>query len=57
MCTATDPAAPASTAEALAMLEGAAGFLADADAAQMPPGALAECLRGLERADAVGAAA
>jgi hypothetical protein len=33
------------------------GFLADADAAQMPAGALAECLRALERVDAVGAAA
>jgi Domain of unknown function (DUF222) len=39
------------------MLRSAVGFLADADAARMPTAALAECLRGLEQADAVGAAA
>ena len=39
------------------MLESAVGFLADADAAQMPAEALAECLRALERADAVEAVA
>ena len=39
------------------MLESAMGFLAHADAAQMPAEALAECLRGLERTDAVEAAA
>jgi hypothetical protein len=33
------------------------GYLAGLDAADMPAGALAECLRGMERADAVGAAA
>jgi hypothetical protein len=43
--------------EALGMLESAMGFLADADAAQMPAEALAECLRAVERADAVEAAA
>ncbi len=48
---------PASAAEALGMLRSAMGFLADADTAQMPTAALAECLRGLEQADAVGAAA
>jgi hypothetical protein len=48
---------PASAAEALGMLRSAVGFLADADAAQMPAAALAECLRGLEGADAVGAVA
>jgi len=48
---------PASADEALGMLEAAMGFLADADAAQMPAGALAECLRALERTDAVEAAA
>lgn len=48
---------PADMPEALAMLEGALGFLADMDAAGMPAQALAECLQGLERADAVGAAA
>ncbi|HYB16003.1 MAG TPA: hypothetical protein VEF71_11100, partial [Streptosporangiaceae bacterium] len=48
---------PANAAEALGMLEGAAGFLADMDAAGMPAEALGECLRGMERADAVQAAA
>lgn len=38
---------PASPAEALGMLDRALGFLADADAAQMPAEAVAECLRGL----------
>src|SRR6266478_3704249 len=48
---------PASAAEALGMLRSAMGFLADADAAQMPAAALAQCLRTLEQIDAVGAAA
>jgi Domain of unknown function (DUF222) len=48
---------PANVAEALGMLESAMGFLAGLDAADMPAEALAECLRGLEHADAVGAAA
>jgi Domain of unknown function (DUF222) len=48
---------PASAGEALGMLESALGFLADMDAAGRPTQALAECLQGLERADAVGAAA
>ena len=48
---------PANGSEALEMLACAAGFLADLDAAQMPAEALAGCLRGLERADAVQAAA
>jgi hypothetical protein len=50
-------AVPASAAEALEMLESAMEFLADADAADMPAEALADCLRGLERADAIEAAA
>jgi len=54
MSTAT---APASMGEALGMLESAMGFLADADAAQMPAEALAECLQALERTDAVEATA
>jgi len=54
MCTAI---APASAAEALEMLESAVGYLAAVDAAAMPTGALEECLRGLERVDAVAAAA
>jgi hypothetical protein len=48
---------PASAAEALEMLESAMEFLADADAADMTAEALADCLRGLERADAIEAAA
>ena len=47
---------PGSAAEALGMLESAMGYLAGADAAGMPPGALAECLAVLERVDAVEAA-
>jgi Domain of unknown function (DUF222) len=48
---------PASAAEALGMLESAMGFLAAVDAAQMPTAAVAQCLRALERTDAVGAVA
>jgi hypothetical protein len=48
---------PGSAREALGMLESAAGFLADLDAAGLPSEVLAECLRGMERADAVQAAA
>ena len=48
---------PRTAAEALGMLECAAGFLADLDAAGMPTEAVGECLRGLELADAVLAAA
>ena len=50
-------AVPASAAEALEMLESAMEFLADAGAADMTAEALADCLRGLERADAIEAAA
>ncbi len=48
---------PANAAEALGMLQAAGTFLADMDAPSMSAGALAECLRGLEQADAVQAAA
>jgi hypothetical protein len=48
---------PANMREALGMLESAAGFLAGLDAAVMPAQALAEGLHGMERADAVQAAA
>ncbi len=48
---------PANAAEALGMLESAAGFLADMNAAGMPAQAVAECLQGMEQADAVQAAA
>jgi hypothetical protein len=50
-------APPASTREALAMLASALGYLAAADATQMPASEQAECLAGLERADAVETAA
>jgi Domain of unknown function (DUF222) len=49
--------APANGSEALGMLECAAAFLADLDVAQLPAEALAGYLRGMERADAVQAAA
>ena len=48
---------PASAGDALQMLEAALGFLADADVTEMPTAVQAECLAGLERADAVEAAA
>ena len=50
-------AVPSNADEALRMLESALGFLAAEDAADMPGEAVAECLRGLERADAMEAAA
>jgi hypothetical protein len=48
---------PANAGEALKMLEAALGFLADADVTEMPTAVQAECLAGLERADAMEAAA
>jgi hypothetical protein len=48
---------PATTTEALSMLRAALGYLNTADAAQMPAGEQARCLRALERADAMGTAA
>jgi hypothetical protein len=45
-----------STAQALGMLESAMGYLAAADHHQMPAETLADCLRTLERIDAVEAA-
>ena len=53
MCTGT---VPATGAEALAMLESALGFLAAEDATGISTEAVADRLRVLERADAVGAA-
>ena len=61
MCTVS---VPATAGEALGMLalalrvqQAALGFLADVDAADVPAGVVAECLSGMEQADAVGAAA
>jgi hypothetical protein len=51
--TATAAAPPASAAEALAMLKSAAGYLAAADATQLPTGIQAECLQVLEQVDAI----
>ena len=53
MCTA---AGPASMAEALVMIESGMRFLAGMDTSGLPPAALAEALRALERDDAVEAA-
>jgi len=50
MCAQTGPA---SVEQALAMLESAAGFLADVDVAELPAAVLAGELRGMERVDAV----
>src|ERR1700747_3028950 len=47
----------ASAGEALEMARAALGYLAAADAAQLPDEAQAACLRGLEQTDAVATAA
>jgi len=47
----------ASVTEALDMARAALGYLAAADAAQLPAETLAGCLRGLERTDAISTAA
>jgi hypothetical protein len=47
----------ASVAEAIDMARAALSYLAAADAAQLPAEAQAECLRGLERTDAISTAA
>ena len=46
-----------SAAEALGMIEALAGLVADTDAVEMPAATLAECVQGIERVDAVLAAA
>ncbi|HUJ05414.1 MAG TPA: DUF222 domain-containing protein [Streptosporangiaceae bacterium] len=48
---------PGSVSEALAALQGALGFLADADATALTASEQAECLRGLERAESARIAA
>ena len=57
MCTATEPAAPASTGEALAMVRAGLGYLADCDAGSLGTAAQAEALIGLEAAEAQHTAA
>src|SRR5512142_2643297 len=49
--------APSSAREALDMVRAGLGYLAAADAAQLPAATQAECLRELEQADAVLTAA
>ena len=49
--------APASASEAMDMVHAGLSYLASVDAAQLPAGTQAECLQGLERADAIAAAA
>ena len=57
MCTATGPAAPASTGQALAMVRAGLGYLADCDAGSLATTAQAEALIGLEHAEAQHTAA
>src|ERR1700685_3021458 len=51
------PALPVSAADAVAMAQAGLAYLARADMASMPAAALAECLRGLERAESLHTAA
>jgi hypothetical protein len=51
------PAAPATAAQAMAMVQAGLGWLATTDAAALPAALQAECLRGLERAASMHTAA
>ena len=57
MCTATEPAAPSSTGQALAMVRAGLGYLAGCDAGSLGTAAQAETLIGLEHAEAQHTAA
>ena len=57
MCTTSEPAAPASTGQALAMVRAGLGYLAACDAASLDTGAQAAALTGLEAAEAQHTAA
>ena len=57
MCTLTEPAAPSSTAQALAMVRAGLGYLSSCDAASLGTSAQAEALIGLEQAEAQHTAA
>ena len=57
MCTATGPAAPGSTGQALAMVRAGLGYLAGCDAGSLTTTAQAEALIGLEHAEAQHTAA
>ena len=57
MCTVSEPAAPSSTAQALAMVRAGLGYLTACDAAELGTSAQAEALIGLEQAEAQHTAA
>ena len=57
MCTATEPAAPASAGQALAMVRAGLGYLAGCDAGSLGTAAQAAALIGLEAAEAQHTAA
>ena len=57
MCTATEPAAPASIGQALAMVRAGLSYLADCDAGSLATAAQADALIGLEHAEAQHTAA
>jgi len=57
MCTVSEPAAPSSTAQALAMVRAGLGYLSACDAAELGTSAQAEALIGLEQAGAQHTAA
>jgi hypothetical protein len=57
MCLPGQPVVPSCAADAVAMARAGLGWLAAADAGWWPAGVQADCLRGLERAAAVHAAA
>jgi len=51
------PAAPATAAQAMAMVQAGLGWLATSDAASLPAAVQADCLRGLEQAQSMHTAA
>ena len=57
MCTLSEPAAPSSTVQALAMVRAGLGYLTSCDAAELGTSAQAEALIGLEQAEAQHTAA
>jgi hypothetical protein len=57
MCTLSEPAAPSSTAQALAMVRAGLGYIASCDAAELSTPVQAEALIGLEQAEAQQTAA
>ena len=57
VCTLSEPAAPSSTAQALAMVRAGLGYLSGCDAAELGTAGQAEALIGLEQAEAQHTAA